>query len=70
MQVNTLVAESILAGFTRRKVRQQFSEDAMNGALTDLIIFGLVAGVVDRRTVGDGQAGPVTGRVVSVGSAR
>ena len=42
----------------------------MDRALTDFVVLGLVASVVDRRTVGDGQTCPVSGRVVSVGVAR
>ena len=64
--VITLGSEAILAGFTRREVGHQFTEEALDGALADLVVFRLVAGVIHHGSVGDGETGAVTGRVVSV----
>lgn len=67
---NTLVAESVLAGFARREVGHQFTESASNGALIDFEIVRLVARVVHRRTVGNCQSSSITSGVVSVRDAR
>ena len=44
----TFGSEAILAGFTRRKIGYQFTEDAVDGTLTDFVVFGFVASIIHR----------------------
>lgn len=66
----TVGAESIGSSSTRWEVGHQFTESTLDWTLIDLHVVGLVARVVDCRAVGDGQAGPVAGRVAAVTNAR
>lgn len=64
--MHTVDAESIGAGPANWEVGNELAQSTLDRPRIDLDIVGLEASVIDRRSVGHSQSGPVSGRVFPI----